>query len=139
MYATQYAPGAARYASVGLQTRIEDASPHRLIQMLFEGFLQRVNIAKYALERNDMALKGSSLSKAIAIIGGLKEALDSERGGELAANLHALYTYVELQLIKANANNDVAIMDECMRLISEIKSAWDQIPEPLRQGVKAEE
>ncbi|MFZ5467781.1 MAG: flagellar export chaperone FliS [Pseudomonadota bacterium] len=137
MYVSQYSTGAARYASVGIQTRVEDASPHRLIQMLFEAFIERVIVAKHALDRNDTALKGTSLTKAIAIIGGLKEALDSEQGGELAGNLRDLYTYVELQLIKANASNDEAIMDECIRLIREIKSAWDQIPEHLRHGVKA--
>ncbi|MEW6445839.1 MAG: flagellar export chaperone FliS [Pseudomonadota bacterium] len=130
---TQYSMGgAARYASVGIQASVDSATPHQLIQLLFDGFLARVKVAKHALARKDYALKGQSVSKAISILGGLKDGLDREKGGELASNLYDLYQYVEFRLMQANAANDEDGMDEVIRLISDISSAWAQIPEHLR-------
>ncbi|MEW6764739.1 MAG: flagellar export chaperone FliS [Pseudomonadota bacterium] len=123
--------GANLYANVGLQSSVQDANPHRLIQMLMEGFIQRVNVASHAMQRGDYALKGVQISKAIAILGGLKDGLELEKGGELAANLNDLYGYMETRLFEASANNEVAYLDEVKALMSEIKGAWDQIPEIL--------
>lgn len=129
MYVMPGPMGAGLYANVGLQSGVQDANPHRLIQMLMEGFIQRVNVAKHAMQRGDYALKGAQISKAIAILGGLKDGLEFEKGGELAANLNDLYTYMETRLFEASANNEVAYLDEVNGLMSQIKSAWDQIPE----------
>lgn len=123
------------YADAYVQTSVQEASPHRLIHMLMEGFLGRVAAAKGAMERGDVALKGESITKAIAIVGGLDECLDMEKGGELADNLRALYVYMGDRLLEANINSDAAILDEVSRLMREIKSGWESIPEEFRNGV----
>ncbi|WP_054773110.1 flagellar export chaperone FliS [Methylogaea oryzae] len=125
------------YADAYVQTSVQEASPHRLIHMLMEGFLGRVAAAKGAIERGDIALKGESITKAIAIVGGLDDCLDMEKGGELASNLRALYVYMGERLLDANIKNDVAILDEVSRLMREIKSGWESIPEEFRNGVSA--
>lgn len=134
MYAAQRNSVANQYASVNLQSSIEDASPHRLIQLLFEGFLARVNAAKGAIQNGNYEVKSQSLSKAIAIIGGLEEVLDFEKGEELAENLAALYRYVRNLLIDASLKNETSKIDEAVSLIREIKDAWDQIPQQIRGG-----
>lgn len=123
------------YADAYVRTSVQEASPHRLIHMLMEGFLGRVAAAKGAIERGDVALKGESITKAIAIAGGLDDCLDMEKGGELADNLRALYVYMGDRLLQANVNSDVAILDEVSRLMREIKSGWESIPEEFRNGV----
>jgi len=55
----------SEYQQVNTQTLAESASPHRLIQMLMQGCLQRVAEAKGALMRKDIAAKGLAISKAI--------------------------------------------------------------------------
>lgn len=124
-----------QYANAYVQTSVQEASPHRLIQLLMEGFLGRVYGAKAAIERGDIAAKGENISKAIAIVGGLDECLDVAQGGELAGNLRALYQYMGHRLLEANVGNDVALLDEVVALMVEIKSGWDAIPEALRGGV----
>lgn len=131
MYSPSRSMGANVYANVGLQSSVLDANPHRLIQMLMEGFLQSVNVASHAMQRGDYALKGAQISKAIAILGGLKDGLDEEKGGELAANLKDLYSYMEMRLFEASAKNEPAYLEEVKVLMSEIKEAWDQVPELL--------
>ncbi|CAI8952280.1 flagellar export chaperone FliS [Methylocaldum szegediense] len=119
------------YANVNAQAGINDASPHRLIQMLMEGFLARVNTAKGAMKYGNVTVKGENISKAIAIVGGLEEGLDMEKGGELAQNLRNMYHYIRSRLLVANKENQPQILDEVAGLMREIKSAWDAIPNEL--------
>ena len=59
-----------QYQKVNSHAQISEASPHRLIQMLMEGGLDRMAQAKGALSRGDIAQKGLMLGKAIEIISG---------------------------------------------------------------------
>lgn len=111
------------------------ADPHSLITQMFDGAVKRIAQAKGSLERNDIANKGLLIGKAIDIIAGLDACLDQEKGGELAANLSGLYEYMNLSLAEANIHNDSAKLDEVIKLILEIKSAWVQIPP--REATKA--
>jgi len=113
--------------SVNTNAQLVDATPHRLIQMLMEGGLTRLAQAKGAMERNDVALKGTLIGKTIDIVGGLRQGLNLEAGGEVAANLDSLYIYMTTRLVEANRKNDPAILDEVAGLLREIKFGWDGI------------
>jgi len=116
-----------QYQSVNTQAQAVDASPHRLIQMLMEGGLTRIAQARGAMERQQTALKGELIGKAIAIIGGLRDGLDLQRGGELASNLDSLYQYMVSRLLDANMKNEAAPLDEVAGLLRNVKSGWDAI------------
>lgn len=115
------------YSSVKVHSSVETASPHRLIQMLFEGALERIAQAKGAMAQNQIARKGELIGKAVAIVGGLQGSLNDKEGGNLAANLDELYDYIIRRLTQANFENKVEYLDECGRLLGEIKTAWDTI------------
>lgn len=116
------------YKSVGIETSVQSASPHKLILLLFEGAKQALVIARAGIEANDVSRKGASISKAIDIIlNGLRVSLDVEAGGDLARNLSALYDYIARRLLHANMNNDIAALDEASRLLNEIHEAWAAI------------
>lgn len=115
------------YSSVKVHSGIETASPHRLIQMLFEGALERIAQAKGAMAQNQIARKGELIGKAVAIVGGLQGSLNDKEGGALAANLDGLYDYIIRRLTQANYENNPEYLDECGRLLGEIKTAWDTI------------
>jgi len=115
------------YASVKVHSGVESASPHRLIQMLFEGALERIAQAKGAMLQNQIARKGELIGKATAIVGGLQGSLSDKDGGGLAENLDSLYDYIIRRLTQANFENNPEYLDECGRLLGEIKSAWDAI------------
>ncbi len=116
-----------QYQSVNTQAKAVDASPHRLIQMLMEGGLSRLAQARGAMDRGQVAMKGELIGKAIAIVGGLREGLDLEKGGEVAANLDRLYEYMITRLFEANLHNTVAPLEEVAVLLRNIKSGWDAI------------
>lgn len=116
-----------QYQSVNTQAKAVDASPHRLIQMLMEGGLSRLAQARGAMDRGQVAIKGELIGKAIAIIGGLREGLDLDKGGEVAANLDRLYEYMITRLFEANLHNAVAPLEEVAVLLRNVKSGWDAI------------
>lgn len=127
MYPSTYRQRANQYASVQTNSQLDDASPHRLIQMLMEGFLARVNSAKGAITQNNIEAKNDYINKAIAIVGGLHESLDTQQGGEVAQNLSSVYTYISSRLFQASCTNSIEILDEAAMLMREIKSGWDAI------------
>lgn len=116
------------YKKVGVESKAIGADPHQLISMLYHGALDSIAKAKGEIQRQDIAAKGKSISKAIAIIGeGLHGGLDMRVGGELAQNLSALYDYMVRRLVEANLKNDTAILDEVTHLLSGLADAWDSI------------
>jgi len=116
-----------QYQQVGVKAQVTEADPHRLIQMLMQGGLDRIAQARGAMEREAFAEKGVLIGKAINIIGGLRDVLDKEAGGELATNLERLYEYMTMRLFEASRHNDVSKLDEVAKLLGEIKSGWDGI------------
>ena len=118
-----------QYNQVGVVSGVEAASPHRLIQMLMQGAIEKVAMAKGFMLRNDVANKGSHISWAISIIDGLRSSLDLDAGGEIAHNLDDLYEYMTRRLLRANVENDPDILDEVSSLLNSIKEAWNALPQ----------
>ncbi len=119
-----------QYRQLGLEAEVASASPHRLIQLLFTGALDRIAIAQGAMDRGDVALKGEQLGKAIGIVSGLRASLDLNVPGDLPANLDQLYDYMERRLLEASAKNDPKLLTEVSDLLKTLKSGWDEIAPP---------
>ncbi len=115
------------YAKVQYRSNVEVASPHKLIQMLFDGAIERIKHARAAMERGDIELKGKKINSAVSIVGGLRESLDDGQAGQLAMNLDDLYVYIQSILTLAHMKNDTSKLDEAIALLEEISGAWQQI------------
>ena len=111
-------------------------NPHELILRLMDGALERIAQTKGAILQNNKVAKCELISKTIAIIGGLNACLDHSHNSEISTNLKDLYEYMNVQLVTANAKNDVSKLDEVTSLMTEIKSAWVQIPQQLSAANK---
>jgi len=119
---------ARAYNNVAVDTTVESASPHKLVLMLYDAVLKQVRLSKIHMERAEIAQKATAISKAIRLIDqGLRLNLDMQKGGEIAAQLLALYDYCEQRLFHANLHNDVAALDEVTSLIEPLRSAWSAI------------
>jgi flagellar secretion chaperone FliS len=117
-----------QYRQLGLETQINNATPHRLIQMLMEGALERLVAAQSAMERGDTAAKGALIGKALAIISGLRSSLDmSIEETHLPENLDNLYDYMARRLLEASTFNKADLISEVVGLLRTIKSGWDGI------------
>lgn len=117
----------SQYRQVGVHGGVADASPHRLIQMLMRGAQENIAFARGYLERGDYEAKGRHIGRAAAIVEALQTSLDMARGEAIAANLAALYEYMNRRLLEANLENDDARLVEVAGLLGQIQSAWDAI------------
>lgn len=116
------------YARVGVETSVESASPHRLIALLFDGYMDALASARGAMRHGQVEAKGKAISRAARIVDeGLKASLNVTDGGQLAEDLRSLYEYLALRLTQANLRNDEAILDECVNLVEPLRAAWREI------------
>src|ERR1700735_58307 len=126
--------GAAQYRAVRSHGLVADASPTRLVQIMFEHILSNLAAAQGCMDRikdnlplNEVVAKGKAVGKAVRLINQLNGTLDMERGGEIAQNLRNLYLYMLNRLTVANITNDARIVAEVNSLVRTIKNGWDQI------------
>lgn len=128
MFTSVRSRAAAAYQRVGAETSIQSATPHQLVELLFDALLNSIDNARGALARKDIATKGEAIGKAARILEeGLKAGLNLAQGGEIAANLHGLYSYSVVRLTHANLHNDMAALDEVRQLIEPIAQSWKSI------------
>lgn len=126
------------YRQVGKSTGATYADPHQLIQLLYDGALDRIAQAQGALEGGRAADCNRLVSEVIGIVEGLDDCLDKEAGGELGANLHELYIYVIRRLLLGNLNDELApALQESCELLRDLREAWALIPVDMR-GIKSE-
>ncbi|MFM9424130.1 flagellar protein FliS [Variovorax sp. GrIS 2.14] len=131
MYTPPSLRAAMAYKNVGAQSSVEFASPHQLIDLLFDGLVVALTSARGALQRGDMAAKGVQIMRAVRLLNeGLKAGLDKERGGALAERLASLYDYCIERLTLANARNDGEILAEVAALIAPVAQGWKEIGRP---------
>lgn len=112
----------------------EEASPHRLISMLYDGVLERLAIARSSIAQRDVTAKLRAINGAMAIVEHLRLVLDHQAGGEISARLDSLYDYMLRRMTQANASNDADALAEVSGLIMTIKSGWDQIDPALQEN-----
>jgi flagellar protein FliS len=103
------------------------ADPYRVIQLMMQGCIERLAQAKGAIERKDFEGKSIAISKCMALINGLQDALDLSYG-KVPEDLFALYDYMKQRLLDAGLNMAVAPLEEVGQLMLTIKSGWDSIP-----------
>jgi flagellar protein FliS len=116
-----------QYQTVTAQAQTSEASPHRLVQMLMQGVLDRLAQAKGAIARKDVPGKGLAITRAVALIGGLREGLDMTNSAKQVARVDALYTYMMTRLTEANIKTDPKMIDEVAGLMITVKEGWDAI------------
>jgi flagellar secretion chaperone FliS len=125
---------AARYRTVSNHGLVADASPTRLVQIVYEQILSNLATAQGCMQRienhmpvSEVVAKGKAMGRAIRLINQLNTTLDMERGEKVAENLRSLYTYMLARLTYANAADDAGVVAEVSELVRKIKSGWDRI------------
>lgn len=122
-----YAPGSARYRSVDMMTRVESASPHGLVTILYEELLTRMASLRAAIVNHDMLRRGDNQARVLAILAALDAGLDHDKGGDVAPLLASVYAEAHRLVVAAVQNGDAGPLDSARSIIADIASAWDQI------------
>jgi flagellar protein FliS len=121
---------AQAYRSIAAETGITDASPHRLVTMLYDGFLDAVAEARGAMRSGDLERKGRAIGRAVRIVEeGLRAGLNLKPAAAGQRPERAV-RYVGRRMTEANLRNDEAALDECQRLMQPLREAWITISTP---------
>jgi len=119
--------GLLEYQKIKVHSDVEDATPHRLIQLMMERALAKIALAGNHMESGNVEQKGNLIGDAINIISALQQCLNHDADEKIAANFDALYDYMLRRLLQANLSNDRSILVEVADLLGELKEAWDII------------
>jgi len=125
-----------QYANNYVETAVSEAGPHKLIQMLYEGAIKNMNMAKVFMQQKNFEKKSTHINKTLAILASLRNDLDLEKGGEVARNLDGLYEYCYRTLFKASVENDLSMLEEVMEHIQTVSNAWQQMPDNIKNASK---
>lgn len=120
-----------QYQQLETQSRIEDASPHRLIQIMMERALAKIGLARTQMKEGQVEEKGNNISDVISIINGLQASLNHKADPRMSENFDALYAYMMRRLLEANLHNNDSMLAEVSSLLGEIKEAWDAIADQV--------
>src|SRR5947199_524598 len=123
----KFGVGSARYQSVDLSSRLERATPHQLVQIMYEELLKALDAMAYATTRGDYVQRGQRQSKALAILTGLETSLDFDKGGEVAAGLVTIYREARRLVIAGGREGDARHVAAARAVIHEISPACDAI------------
>ncbi len=120
MMHTAYAQNAYR------SMELSDSSPLELIIKLYNGTINFLSKAVNAIDEGDRPQKVYYINKSRAIIEELLSSLDPNVGGDVVANLQDLYSYMLIELTKANATDDKERLAHIQELLRTLKLAWNE-------------
>lgn len=117
----------AVYQQNSVRGGVEGADPHQLISMLLGGVIERIAQARGYITHGNVPGKGSSVARALAILGELRGSLDHKADPTLSGRLDSLYEYITRRLLHAQLNDDVAALDEAISLLTPVREGWHGI------------
>jgi len=118
-----YSKQATRYR----ETEVLTATPGQLVVLLYDHLLLSLRRARAAMEARDTELQGECLEKSRNVLTELLVTLDRDRGGEVAANLAALYSFLLGELVQVGVRADLGRLDRVTHMLGELRDAFAQV------------
>ncbi len=115
------------------RAQIENASPARLVVMLYDGAIRFCLQGREAMAARQLEDQNESLLKAQRILLELIGALDQKTGGEIAANLMQVYSHLLERLIHANLKDDAEALTGVVSILQELRESWSEAERMVAQ------
>lgn len=106
------------------QNSILTASPEQILVMLYDGAIRFTRQAMIGIEDGRASVKVEGISRAMAIITEFANTLDHEVGGEIAADLDGLYSFMIRELTQATLNDDMEKLKVVEGLLVDLRQTW---------------
>ena len=110
----------------------DSASPEQLIVILYNGCLQWLAMAKKELEKNkeervpNWTNFSHQMKMSVSIIEHLQDSLNHDINQQFADQLFNLYEFLKSNLMRSNIEKSQEKMDFCVKIISDLKSGWQE-------------
>jgi flagellar protein FliS len=118
-----FAKQAARYR----EAEVLSASPAQLVVIVYEHLLINLRRARLQLADTEAAARSDSLERARAALTELLVTLDHQKGGDLAARLASIYTFMLGELSIMGVKPSAERLDAIIRLAGELHEAFAQV------------
>jgi flagellar protein FliS len=125
--ANAYHGAGARYRNIDMSSRLEGASPHRLVAILFEELIRAIETAQAADRQGDRGKRAERQARALSILHALEASLDFEKGGEIAASLSSIYREARRLISLGARDAQPALVEQARAMLADIASAWESI------------
>lgn len=122
--------GYAAYAN----NRILTATPAELTLMLYDGAIKFGNIARTAIENNEVEKAHNNIMKVRNIITEFQATLNHSY--PVAKDFDEVYRYIKFCLTEANVKKDLEMMDRALDTLRTMRETWKQVME-LNKTMKA--
>ena len=109
-------------------------SPVELVVMLYDGALRFVAQAEAAAA--DKRARSRALSRAMAIISELHNTLNVREGGDVAAELDRLYSFMHGRLIDVTMKGDTAALEDVRKVLITLRDGWSQVASTTGSALK---
>ena len=118
-----------QYENTEINSKVESSSKHDFIKIVLEELSKNLKNLKYAIENESKLSKNKSKSFAqiITSITILTSSLDFENGEPVASNLFNLYDFCRREVLDCYKNLTTKGIDDSIKIIDEILSAWIEI------------
>lgn len=123
------APSPAAYR----QGAVMAATPAELIVMLYDGARRFLRQAGLAMAEGEIERAHNTLRKAELIVAHLDSVLDYEQG-EVADNLHQIYSFCLAHLNSARLTQDASKLEEVSDMLGELREAWAQAADEVARA-----
>jgi flagellar protein FliS len=116
------------------KTQVGTADPRELVIMCYEAAIKQLGTAREAYETGDYEAKARAVAKVHDTVELLMQSLDFEKGGNVARNLQALYSYVIRRLTDGDLRRDTSAFDEAARIFEDLLTSWRKLPKRPDSG-----
>ncbi len=116
------------------QNQLTTATPGRLLVMTYDAAIRFATTAAEKMKEHKLDEQSENIRKVQNILLELISSLDSKVDAQLAANLQSVYNYMFDQLTQANIRDDMGAIQEVIRMLSELRSAWADAELLVRSG-----
>ncbi len=103
------------------------ASPGQLVVLLYENLLVNLRRCRMAVETGNAEVRSQLLARSHAVLLELLVTLDREKGGSVAAELSALYTFMLGELLDQRFKPDAVKLDRVAKLVEELRDAFAEV------------
>jgi flagellar protein FliS len=124
---SRYAAPGARYRDIDVAARVEGATPHGLIMIMFDETLKGIDVLRAAEGAHDPLRRNSAQARVVSLLHGLESSLDYKRGGEIAANLGRIYREARRLLGPTPGMDRATALAQARDMLATVSGAWEAI------------
>jgi flagellar secretion chaperone FliS len=120
-----------QYRQTDLKSRIETASPHALVAMLYDNLDAALQAAAAAFSQNRSAVVTVQMGRARSLLAALEAGLDLDKGGSLAEMLQLVYRSMQRRL--SDVADYPAAINEVRVGVEDMAKAWGKLTQASAQ------